>query len=259
MAKIYDIYMEGWREDPGRLASAGDIPDDALQAARREARCHLRELTISAAGIDLDPELLTIGFARRFASYKRADLIFHDLDRLISICEGKAQFVFAGKAHPDDEDGKRLIESVFLAAKTLTGKVKVAFLPDYSMATGLAITSGVDVWLNNPVRPMEASGTSGMKASMNGVPNCSILDGWWPEACEHGVNGWAFGSENTERDDARDAAALYQVLEQEVVPLWLQGGSDWVAMMRAAIVTSANFTAARMLSEYQRIYASFNA
>ncbi len=258
MARLYDLHLKGWRESPVRLADAERIPEEMLLSARSEARFALRELVRSRTGAELDPEALTIGFARRFATYKRANLVFFDIDRLVSICEGKGQFVFAGKAHPKDEGGKALIEAIFSAARRLRGKVRVAFLPDYSMAAGLVITSGVDVWLNNPVRPLEASGTSGMKASMNGVPNCSILDGWWPEACEHGVNGWAFGDEREERDDERDADALYHVLEEEILPAWLEGGSRWPGMMRAAIAMSARFTAARMLSEYQRIYVSFD-
>ena len=137
----------------------------------------------TSTGVRLDKNRLTIGFARRFATYKRANLVFSDLERLREIGAGKIQFVFSGKAHPRDEGGKALIKSIFNSAKDLENEIPVAFLEDYSMATGLAMTGGVDIWLNNPIRPMEASGTSGMKAAMNGVPNCSILDGWWPEGC----------------------------------------------------------------------------
>ena len=133
---------------------------------------------------------------------------------------GKVQFVFAGKAHPLDTGGKELIKSVFAASKKLSGKIKVVFLRNYAMDVGLLVTTGSDIWLNNPVRPLEASGTSGMKAAMNGVPNCSILDGWWPEACRHGENGWSFGGKTEQRDDAADADELYRVLEDEVIPAW---------------------------------------
>ena len=165
--------------------------------------------------------------------------------------------VFAGKAHPRDEGGKKLIQSVFAAAQRLHGRVEVAFVPDYSMEIGAAITSGCDVWLNNPVRPLEASGTSGMKAVMNGVPNVSILDGWWPEACEHGVNGWAFGGTGDGRDDEGDAAALYDVLKRDILPAWREGGERWAELMRGAISVSSWFTAARMFAEYQSVYSSF--
>jgi starch phosphorylase len=125
------------------------------------------------------------------------------------------------------------------------------------MATGLAMTSGVDIWLNNPIRPLEASGTSGMKAAMNGVPNCSILDGWWPEACEHGVNGWAIGEADDERDDERDAKRVLDTIEHEVLPSWQEGGMRWNELMRASIATSARFTGARMISDYRQFYDSF--
>ena len=125
------------------------------------------------------------------------------------------------------------------------------------MATGLAMTGGVDIWLNNPIRPMEASGTSGMKAAMNGVPNCSILDGWWPEGCEHGVNGWAIGEADDERDDVRDAKNVLDVIENEVLPAWDEGDEKWCEIMRASIATSARFTGARMISDYLRFYESF--
>ena len=167
------------------------------------------------------------------------------------------QFVFAGKAHPKDEGGKALIRKIHTAAKKLGDDIPVVFLEDYSMATGLAMTSGVDVWMNNPVRPMEASGTSGMKAVMNGVPNCSILDGWWPEGCQHGVNGWAVGNSDDERDDERDNRDLLDSLESEVLPAWDSGDERWGSFCRAAISTSARFTAARMLDEYALIYRSF--
>jgi starch phosphorylase len=267
MASLYDRSLPGWRENPKKLTKASRISDKDLLAARSEARGALRELVRSEAGVDLNPDALTIGFARRFAPYKRANLIFSNIERLVSICEGRVQFVFAGKAHPNNEIGKQIIKSIFASAKDLRDKVTVAFLPNYSMDTGLAMTSGVDVWLNNPVRPLEASGTSGMKAAMNGVPNFSILDGWWPEACLHGVNGWAFGDMQEERDDDKDANALYYTLEKEILPIWLGGGascadggcgsSGWTDVMRAAIATSVRFTAARMVKEYKDIYSSF--
>jgi starch phosphorylase len=267
MAALYDRRIPGWRENPTKLTNASRISDKELWSAHSEARASLKELVRSSTGVELNPDLLTIGFARRFAPYKRANLIFRNIDRLVSICEGKVQFVFAGKAHPNDDIGKDLIKSIFAAGKSLGDKVTVAFLPNYSMSSGLAMTGGVDIWLNNPVRPLEASGTSGMKAAMNGVPNFSILDGWWPEACLHGVNGWAFGDINEERDDGKDANALYHTLEKEILPAWSGSGAGcsdsgcgspgWMDIMRAAIATSVSFTAARMVKEYETVYASF--
>ena len=257
MADLFDKQLPGWREDPTKLAHAGKIPTEDLAGARDVARKVLRELVQTSTGVKLDKSRLTIGFARRFATYKRANLVFSDLERLREIGAGKIQFVFSGKAHPRDEGGKALIKSIFDSAKDLENEIPVAFLEDYSMATGLAMTGGVDIWLNNPIRPMEASGTSGMKAAMNGVPNCSILDGWWPEGCEHGVNGWAIGGADDERDDVRDAKNVLDVIENEVLPAWDEGDEKWCEIMRASIATSARFTGARMISDYLRFYDSF--
>jgi starch phosphorylase len=257
MGELFDEQLPGWREDPTKLAHAGKIPTEELTEARGVARKVLRELVQTSTGVRLDKNRLTIGFARRFATYKRANLVFSDLERLREIGAGKIQFVFSGKAHPRDEGGKALIKSIFDSAKDLENEIPVAFLEDYSMATGLAMTGGVDIWLNNPIRPMEASGTSGMKAAMNGVPNCSILDGWWPEGCEHGVNGWAIGGADDERDDVRDAKNVLDVIENEVLPAWEEGDEKWCEIMRASIATSARFTGARMISDYLRFYDSF--
>lgn len=257
MGDLFDEQLPGWREDPTKLAHAGKIPTEELVEARGVARKVLRELVQTSTGVRLDKSRLTIGFARRFATYKRANLVFSDLERLREIGAGKIQFVFSGKAHPRDEGGKALIKSIFDSAKDLEQDIPVAFLEDYSMATGLAMTGGVDIWLNNPIRPMEASGTSGMKAAMNGVPNCSILDGWWPEGCEHGVNGWAIGEADDERDDVRDAQNVLDVIENEVLPAWNEGDEKWCEIMRASIATSARFTGARMISDYLRFYDSF--
>ena len=259
LAQLFDTHLQGWRKDPTGLAHAGRIPDSELMSARREARAVLRDLVRATTGIELSEERLTIGFARRFATYKRANLIFSDLERLRSIGADRIQFVFAGKAHPRDEGGKQLIRDIFEGASKVSDEIPVVFLEDYSMDTGLAMTSGVDIWLNNPIRPMEASGTSGMKAAMNGVPNCSILDGWWPEACEHGVNGWAIGEGEDERDDDRDARAIYDTLEHEVLPARDDGPEHWNNLMRASIATSARFTGARMISEYLRFYSNFGS
>jgi alpha-glucan phosphorylase-like protein len=257
MTSLYDKHLAGWQSDPTILAHAGRIPDDDLLEAREKSRGVLRDLVKASTGIVLDKNRLTIGFARRFATYKRANLVFSDLERLRSIGANRIQFVFSGKAHPKDEGGKSLIRSIFESAEELTEEIPVVFLEDYSMATGLAMTSGVDIWLNNPIRPLEASGTSGMKAAMNGVPNCSILDGWWPEGCQHGVNGWAIGEENDERDDERDAQNVLDVIENEVLVAWDEGKTRWADFMRASIATSARFTGARMISDYLRFYDSF--
>lgn len=215
-----------------------------------------------------DPEILTIGFARRFASYKRATLVFSDLDRLAAIVtdpERPVQLVFAGKAHPADQEGQQLIAQIHNLSRDPRFYGRVLFVEDYDMAIGRALTRGVDVWLNNPRRPLEASGTSGMKAAMNGVLNLSILDGWWPEGFD-GENGWAIGAGRTYLDDARsdvaDADALYDLLEREVVPLYYQRDRDgvpdaWMRRAADAIATiTPKFNAQRMVKEYvQRYYA----
>lgn len=257
MTGLFDHHLPGWKEDPSQLGYAGRLPDAALQDARKVNRRILRELVRASTGVELDEHRLTIGFARRFATYKRANLVFSDLERLRSIGADRIQFVFSGKAHPKDEGGKQLIRDIFDSAKEVAEDIPVAFIENYDMATGLAMTSGVDIWLNNPIRPLEASGTSGMKAAMNGVPNCSILDGWWPEGCEHGVNGWAIGHSEDERDDARDAENIYNVLEHEVLPLWDEGPERWAKLMRASIATSARFTGTRMISDYLHFYDKF--
>ena len=257
MSGLFDHHLPGWKEDPSQLGYAGRLPDAALQDARKVNRRILRELVRASTGVELDEHRLTIGFARRFATYKRANLVFSDLERLRSIGADRIQFVFSGKAHPKDEGGKQLIRDIFASAGEVAEDIPVAFIENYDMATGLAMTSGVDIWLNNPIRPLEASGTSGMKAAMNGVPNCSILDGWWPEGCEHGVNGWAIGHSEDERDDARDAENIYNVLEHEVLPLWDEGPERWAKLMRASIATSARFTGTRMISDYLHFYDKF--
>ncbi len=257
MKKLFDKQLSGWRDDPTQLSYAGNISDEEILNSRKENRTIFRELVKASSGIELDENRLTIGFARRFATYKRANLVFSDLDRLRSFGAGKIQFVFSGKAHPRDEGGKQLIRDIYGSATKLIDEIPVVFLENYDMATGLAMTSGVDIWLNNPIRPLEASGTSGMKAAMNGVPNCSILDGWWPEGCQHGVNGWKIGNSEDERNDERDVNYVYEVLEKEVIPAWEEGGSVWANIMRSSIVTSSRFTGARMISEYKRFYESF--
>lgn len=257
MSALFDEKLPGWKVDPTQLGYAGTLSDDDLLAARGKNRRIFRELVKASTGVELEEERLTIGFARRFATYKRANLVFKNLERLSRIGGGKIQFVFSGKAHPRDDGGKQLIRDIYGSAKHLEQEIPVAFLENYDMDTGLAITSGVDIWLNNPVRPMEASGTSGMKAAMNGVPNCSILDGWWPEGCQHGVNGWAIGESEDDRNDDRDADNIYSVLENDVIPAWEKGGSVWANIMRSSIATSARFTGARMISEYKRFYDAF--
>ena len=258
MTKLFDEHLPEWKANPNRLKEAQKIPTEALKQARNENRKHLRDLVRNETGVEFEEHRLTIGFARRFATYKRANLVFHDLEKLREIGAGRIQFVFSGKAHPKDKGGKQLIRDIFASAKKVEEEIPVAFLENYSMATGLAMTSGVDIWLNNPIRPLEASGTSGMKAAMNGVPNCSILDGWWPEACNHGINGWAIGNAEDDRNDPRDAENIYSTLQNDVLPSWERKDETWANIMRESIASSAGFTGRRMIEDYLHFYKKFN-
>jgi starch phosphorylase len=215
----------------------------------------------------LDPEILTIGFARRFATYKRAGLLFTDIDRLARMIwdeQRPIQIVFAGKAHPADRPGQKVIQEIFQRSRSPQLRGRVFILEDYDMRVGRFLVQGVDVWLNNPRRPLEASGTSGMKAVQNGVPNVSVLDGWWDEGYE-GDNGWAIGGRETSPDEAaqdwQDAQDLYQLLEEQIIPSYYERDASgmpmrWLAVMRRAMATALwRFSTTRMLHEYtERLY-----
>ena len=223
--------------DPARIGAAHD-------ALKRELLDEIER----RGGPRLAPGTLLIGFARRAASYKRSDLILRDEARLQRLIDGgKVALVFSGKAHPDDGAGKGIVASIVRSQKAHPGGV--VFLENYDMAIGRLLTRGCDVWLNNPVRPLEASGTSGMKAAMNGTLNLSILDGWWPEACEHGVNGWAIGDDKPSNDE-RDLEALYATLERDVLPAW-GDRKRWARMMAASVrMAETGFSSDRMVREY---------
>lgn len=216
-----------------------------------------------ASGLLLDPTVMTIGFARRFVAYKRATLIFQDIERLKRMLNDRwrpVQIIFAGKAHPADDQGKRIIQKVFNIAKDPSFGGRIAFIEDYDEQLAQYLVHGVDVWLNNPLPPCEACGTSGMKASLNGVPNLSILDGWWSEGFKVN-NGWAFGGKETKNREVSDSDALYQILEKEIIPLYYRVDTDgvssgWVKVMKEAIKSIAPlFNARRMMKEYaQKFY-----
>ncbi len=217
---------------------------------------HKRELLAEIGrrkGLQLAEEGLIIGFARRAAGYKRPDLLVRDEARLMGLLDRGVHVVLSGKSHPDDKFGKTIVARLVGAERAHPGQI--VYLENYDMVLGRMLTRGCDVWLNNPIRPLEACGTSGMKAAMNGVLNVSILDGWWPEGCEHGVNGWAIGDGDS-GDDLKDQAALYRVLEEEVLPAWAER-ERWVTMMQASIAMGVEkFSAERMLRDYfARLYA----
>jgi starch phosphorylase len=248
---VYDQHVPGWRHEPELLSRADRIPTDMLWAAHQQAKQALVDKVRELTGVVLNPDQPILGFARRMTAYKRADLLFTDLARLKAIArERPLQIVMAGKAHPKDEAGKQLIEALHGHMRDLAGEIPMAFLPDYDMALALLMVSGSDVWLNTPLRPLEASGTSGMKAAFNGVPQLSVLDGWWVEGCLEGVTGWAVGDDSPTAN-GHDAMALYDKLEQVILPLWYDDRPGWTAVMKGAISkNAAYFNSHRMMRRY---------
>ena len=260
--KVYDEYLPGWANEPELFVRVGRIPDEVLWNAHMEAKQKLCDYIREQTGDDFSPDILTFGFARRATAYKRADLLFRDIDRFLRIGAGKIQLVYAGKAHPKDEPGKQLIQNIFRYKEELKDKIKIVYLKNYNMDTALKIISGVDVWLNTPLRPLEASGTSGMKASHNGVVNFSVLDGWWIEGHIEGYTGWSIGPAPTEKmqssdltdmksADRRDAEDLYSKLEHTIIPLYYGDRHMWIRMMQNAIGKNAYyFNCHRMMRRY---------
>ncbi len=254
---LFDKYIPGWEEDNFNLRYALNIPNAEIWQAHEQAKKQLFTYVNRETNIGMDIDTLTIGFARRSATYKRADLIFEDIERLKKIPSevGMIQFIFAGKAHPQDQDGKELIKRIFQAKDSLKKDIKIVYLENYDMELGKLITSGVDIWLNNPVPPREASGTSGMKAALNGIPSVSILDGWWSEGCIEGITGWAIGemqrgSENNE-NRTQDANSLYDKLEQIIVPMFYNDRQQFINIMRHAIALNGSFfNTQRMMLQY---------
>lgn len=249
---LYDKYVPHWCQEPEVLIQATRIPLEELVSAHAAAKRSLAVRALQAVpGTPLDPERLTIGFARRMTDYKRPHLLFTDLPRLRSIsAKYPLQVVLAGKAHPHDEQGKRHIVHIHQWARELAPDVRVAFLPDYGMAIAREMVAGVDVWLNTPQRPMEASGTSGMKAALNGVPSFSVLDGWWVEGCAEGLTGWSVGDESS-GDNDKDAASLYDKLEHTIAPLYYENRRGWQELIRSVVTrNAAYFNSHRMLRRY---------
>ena len=250
---FYDVHLHGWRSNPELLLQVDQIPSPLIYAVHNENKKKLIAYANSQSSKALDPEVLTIGFARRAATYKRAHLIFHDMEKLLDIGQGNLQIIFSGKAHPKDMGGKSIIRNIVQSAKRFDGKIKIIYLENYDMWLGRLITSGVDLWLNTPQRPNEASGTSGMKAALNGIPNFSILDGWWAEGCKEGKNGWAIGSQEVGSDE-KDARDLYNKLKNEIITTFYDDRDGWVTMMKESIKTSVQFTSQRMVYQYNEMY-----
>jgi len=261
--ELYDHRLPGWRSDPLSLRAAVGIPVAEVESAHRRSKEALIRYVRDVSSLTLDPQALTIGFARRATAYKRANLLFRDIDRLALIAEkvGPIQIVLAGRAHPKDHSGKAMIREIFRARRRLRGRVGIVYLANYDMNLGRLLCAGSDLWLNTPVPPLEASGTSGMKAALNGVPSLSILDGWWVEGYLPGVTGWPIGPDrglepNPEDGDERDADALYRTLESDVMPCFYGDHARYVRMMRSTIAVNASyFNTQRMVVEY--LYAAY--
>ncbi|MEG1641666.1 MAG: alpha-glucan family phosphorylase [Synergistaceae bacterium] len=255
-AKVYDDYIPGWQNAPERLMQAFQIPADTIWRAHQASKMKLLALVLEETGEELSPDVLTIGFARRAATYKRAGLIFSDIERLVRIATDKVQFIFSGKAHPHDEPGKDIIQRIYKVAQEINKEVKVVFLENYNMSSAKLLVAGTDVWLNTPVRPREASGTSGMKCVHNGVINFSVLDGWWIEGCIDGVTGWSIGAKPDEKDrsgynEVDDINDMYYKLENIIIPTYYDNRGKWLEIMKATIAINASyFNTHRVVKEY---------
>lgn len=251
--QMLDARLPGWRRDNLYLRNAIDIPEGEILHAHARAKETLLSEVASRTGLVLNPNVLTLGFARRAATYKRASLLLKEPERLLALASqaGGLQILFAGKAHPHDAPGKALIHHVIETASRLSNEMlRIVYLENYAWDLGALLTAGVDVWVNTPRRPYEASGTSGMKAALNGVPSLSVLDGWWIEGCIEGVTGWAI--EDGTDDDA-EARSLYSKLEKSVVPLYLESKEKWAHLMRTTLAFNGSyFNTNRMVKQYTR-------
>lgn len=253
---LFNKYIPGWQEDNFSLRYALSVPTADVWEAHLQNKRRLIAYVNWETNAGMDIETLTLGFARRATGYKRADLIFRDCQRLreLSRKAGKLQLVFAGKAHPNDREGKELIRRIFKVRGELLPEIRVVYLPNYNMTMGRLITAGADVWLNTPQPPLEASGTSGMKAALNGVPSLSVLDGWWIEGCIEGITGWAIGENHRltqmPHDSERDAASLYEKLEK-VLQIYYQAPPQFRNIMLHSIALNGSFfNTQRMMQQY---------
>jgi starch phosphorylase len=254
---LFDKYIPRWANEPELLVRVDTIPDEELWEAHMKAKQNLLDFVRTSSGLQMDIDALTLGFARRATEYKRATIIFSDLEKLREVKnQDKIQLIFAGKAHPKDTMGKTLIKDIYEFIDRLKGEIEIVYLENYNMEMAGKLTSGVDVWLNTPLPPYEASGTSGMKAAHNGVINFSVLDGWWIEGCVEGLTGWAIGpspdyaiSEGERRK--RELGDLYNKLEYLIIPKFYQQRDDWINMMRNSMGKVAYyFNTHRMMRKY---------
>jgi len=251
--ELFDHYIPGWRTDNNYLRYAISIPLEDIRVAHATTKEALFAEIRHRTSASLDPKVFTIGFARRASTYKRADLLFQDRERLKRIARdvGPIQLVYAGKAHPRDDGGKKIIRQVFEGASSLSEVIRTVYVENYDMSWGRLITSGVDIWLNTPMRPQEASGTSGMKAALNGVPSFSVIDGWWAEGWIEGITGWAIGNTDIIEDPASEVATLYDKLERQILPMFYGTPNRYTEVMRNAIALNGSFfNTQRMVQQY---------
>ena len=254
LQQVFDNHIPDWRQDNASLRYAISLPAREVQEAHRLAKRELIEYVNKTCNAGMDFDDFTLGFARRATPYKRATLIFTDTSRLQAMTQriGPLQIIFAGKAHPNDTAGKELIHYIHRMKALLDNKLRIAYLPDYDMRLAKMITAGVDVWLNTPQPPLEASGTSGMKAALNGVPSLSVLDGWWIEGCIEGVTGWSIGDDDINNSArATDAESLYDKLENIIMPMFYQRQNDYLTVSRHSIAINGSFfNTERMINQY---------
>ena len=255
--KLFNRYIPEWRQDNFSFRYALGIPKDEIWSAHQKVKRRLIDRVNRDTGREMDADVLTIGFARRATTYKRGDLFFTDIERLknISSRAGSFQVIYAGKSHPQDRGGKELIKRIFQAQELLKPNIKLAYLENYDIDLGKMITAGVDLWLNTPQPPMEASGTSGMKAALNGVPSFSVLDGWWVEGHIEGVTGWSIGETRRDTEESnnwsKDASSIYNKLERIILPLFYRDRDRFVDVMRHCIALNGSFfNTHRMIQEY---------
>jgi glycogen phosphorylase len=253
-ARVFDKFLPGWRIDPFNLRYVLSIPKEKIWDAHQESKKKLIEKVNSMYGKKMDADTFTIGFARRSATYKRGDMLFNNIERLRTIAkQHKIQIIYAGKAHPHDGAGKDIIRHIFKSMKDLAGSIEVCYVADYDIELAKMLVSGVDVWLNTPMRPHEASGTSGMKAAMNGVPHFSVLDGWWLEGHIEKVTGFSIGEHprDPSDDDLDDTEDMYRKLEYVILPRFYNERDKWVDMMRHTIAMNGSyFNTHRMVQQY---------
>lgn len=256
-ARLFDKYLPGWRTDPYSLRYALSIPREELWRAHEEAKRTLIHFVNEKYHQDMDPELFTIGFARRATAYKRGNMLFSDMNRLMRIAEHSKgiQIIYAGKAHPADRDGKLLIQEIIKNMRRANPRIKCVYIENYDIDIAKLLVSGVDLWLNTPARPQEASGTSGMKAALNGVPHFSVLDGWWIEGHIENVTGWSIGPHpergNVHNTDSEDIEDLYTKLEYVIIPRYENERDLWLKMMQSAIAINGSFfNTHRMVEQY---------